>query len=164
MHRKYNIENNINGDKMKDIYSKFIVTNKNTDKIYEVAKNMLDYNIGFIPIVKSQKIIGVITDRDITTRIVANKIDLESSIDNYITKNLIYIDINKSIMDAKTLMEREKVKRLLVTDNNKLIGIISISDIIIKLDDKDSSTLLKNIFEKETNIKYINSDINDFYL
>ena len=149
---------------MKELISKNIVTNKSTDKIYEVAKNMNKYNIGFIPITKENKIIGVITDRDLATRILSNKIDLEQNIEDYITKNIIYIDINKNIDDACALMSNYKVKRLIVTDNKKMIGIISLCDIITKLNNDECGKLIKHILKKENNIKFINSDIDDFYL
>ena len=131
---------------MENIISYNLITNKNTDKIFEVANNMLKNNIGFIPIEKDKKIIGVITDRDIAIRIVANKIDLNQKIEDYITKNIVCINKNNSIEEVKKIMIQNKIKRLLVEDNNKIIGVISLSDIILKLNDLECSNLIKTIF------------------
>lgn len=149
---------------MENIISYNLITNKNTDKIFEVANNMLKNNIGFIPIEKYKKIIGVITDRDIAIRIVANKIDLNQKIEDYITKNIVCINKNSSIEEVKKLMIQNKIKRLLVEDNNKIIGVISLSDIILKLNDLECSNLIKTIFENQNKLKIINSHINDFDL
>ncbi|MBQ9181521.1 MAG: CBS domain-containing protein [Bacilli bacterium] len=149
---------------MENIISYNLITNKNTDKIFEVANNMLKNNIGFIPIEKDKKIIGVITDRDIAIRIVANKIDLNQKIEDYITKNIVCINKNNSIEEVKKIMIQNKIKRLLVEDNNKIIGVISLSDIILKLNDLECSNLIKTIFENQNKLKIINSHINDFDL
>ena len=149
---------------MENIISYNLITNKNTDKIFEVANNMLKNNIGFIPIEKDKKIIGVITDRDIAIRIVANKIDLNQKIEDYITKNIVCINKNNCIEEVKKLMIQNKIKRLLVEDNNKIIGVISLSDIILKLNDLECSNLIKTIFENQNKLKIINSYINYFNL
>ena len=73
------------------------------------------------------KIIGVITDRDIVIGPVMNN---ESSIEDFISKNIISIDENSDILDALTLMKENKVKRLLITKKEKYTGVLSLSDLL----------------------------------
>ena len=144
---------------IKDIVKKNLIAcdiNNNIDSICEVMER---YNIGFIPIKNNLDVIGVITDRDIVIRALANK---NESLENIITPNIVSIDINKNINDALELLKINKIKRLLVKDNNEYIGVISISDIIRK----DPSnikiiTTLQEIYQDEI---IIDTDIDDFIL
>ena len=81
--------------KIKDIMNKDIISCDINSSIYEVAKKMLEYNIGFIPITSNDNIVGVLTDRDIVVKILANKDD---KIKGYLSDILITIDINKLVI------------------------------------------------------------------
>ena len=126
------LSNNINGDEMKieDIMTKNIITSNIKCSIYEVSLLMKNYNIGFIPITEQNKVIGVITDRDIVIKAISNSSNTNTNIENYITKKIIYLEQNHDIEDCLKLMSKHKVKRIIITNKGKMIGIISISDII----------------------------------
>ena len=111
---------------MNNLISKNLIVVDIKSNIYEVADTMKRYDVGFVPVSDNNKIVGVLTDRDIVTKIVANKDEL---IESYINKP-ISIDLNDSIENALTLMSKHKIKRLLVSSNNKLVGILSISDLL----------------------------------
>ena len=111
---------------MNNLISKNLIVVDIKSNIYEVADTMKRYDVGFVPVSDNNKIVGVLTDRDIVTKIVANKDEL---IESYISKP-ISIDLNDSIENALTLMSKHKIKRLLVSSNNKLVGILSISDLL----------------------------------
>lgn len=150
--------------KVKEIMNKnIIVVNKN-DKVWEVAKKMKEYNIGFIPVVNNSKIIGIITDRDIIVNSISNNNDKNESIDNYINKNIIYIDLNKKITEALNLMKKNKIKRLIVTNDKKIVGIISLSDILTTNFDDEILKTIKSIWTINEKEKYIDAQIDDFYL
>lgn len=129
--------------------------------INEVACKMKEADIGFIPISEDNIIVGVITDRDIVTKIIANN---DNKVKGYINKDLIKISKNSSIENAVKLMGEKKIKRLLVEDNEKLVGIISLSDILNNLNSEVVFENIKKIFEIYRNTdKYI-TDINEFEL
>lgn len=145
--------------KVKDIMCKDIIVMDIESSLYEISKTMKEYDIGFMPISKENKIIGVLTDRDIVTRIIANKDD---KIAGYITKDIISIDENKDINEALTLMSKHKIKRLIVTSGEKVIGIISLGDLLQV--DNEAIKCASHIFEINRNTdKYI-TKINEFYL
>lgn len=159
------IFNTINGDYMNlvDIMSKKIIVGNKDDNIVKIADIMKKYDIGFIPIVDNKKIIGVITDRDITTKAVSNN-DINNHISNYMTKNIISISSNSSISDALNTMKKNKIKRILISDNKKIIGVISISDILNCNINDQLLNSIKEIWEISPNIHKYETEIDEFYL
>lgn len=149
---------------LKNYISKNLIVGNIDNTIFEIGKIMRDFNIGFLPIAEGSKIVGVITDRDIVVNCIANNELKSNAVKDYITKNIISIDISKSIESALNLMGGNKVKRLLVTNNNKLIGIISMADIINNYNNKELIIKnLKDIFEIIVD-NYFNPKVYDFYL
>ncbi len=143
---------------MNNLISKNLIVVDIKSNIYEVADTMKRYDVGFVPVSDNNKIVGVLTDRDIVTKIVANKDEL---IESYINKP-ISIDLNDSIENALTLMSKHKIKRLLVSSNNKLVGILSISDLLNT--DCNYIKAIKEIFEINKNDDTYITKVDEFYL
>lgn len=161
------MSNNINGDDMKieDIMSKNIIIGSITNTIPEIATIMKKYDIGFLPISDQQKIIGVITDRDIVINALSNNCNQNDIIDKYINKNIISIEQDEKIENAIKLMGEKKVRRLIITKNNKMSGILSLADIISANNDKDLIIdALQRIFEINRNDDLFKTEIDEFYL
>lgn len=141
--------------------SKKIISCKSTCNIYDVAKLMKENNIGFIPIIDDD-LKGVITDRDIVIKNIFNK---DEKIKSYLNKNVITIDENANINDTLTLMSKYKIKRLVVTNNNKVTGIISLSDILnTQADNSELINTFKSIYQIKNNEQNKDSEIDDYYL
>lgn len=147
-----------------DIMSKKIIVGNTTNTLSEIAELMRKYDIGFIPIVDKNKLVGVITDRDIVINAISNNCSFNDLIDKYVVKNIISIEQNKSIDDALNLMALKKVKRLIVTDNNKISGILTLSDILGKYDNEIILDTFKQIFEINRNDDLFSTEIDEFYL
>ena len=147
-----------------DIMSKKIIVGSTTNTLSEIAELMKKYDIGFIPIVDKNKLVGVITDRDIVINAISNNYSFNDLIDKYVVKNIISIDQNKSIDDALNLMALKKVKRLIVNDNNKISGILTLSDILGKYDNEIILDTFKQIFEINRNDDLFSTEIDEFYL
>lgn len=149
--------------RIKEVVNKNMIVGNVNNSITEVANIMKVHNIGFLPISKDEKIIGVITDRDIVINCISNNVDNNEKIENYINRNIIYIDWNREIKDALDIMAREKIKRILISDNMKLIGILSLSD-IINLDEKKVLETIKTIWRLKDNNRNIEPEIDEYYL
>lgn len=150
---------------IEDIMSKDLIVGYINDTIYALANKMQKWDIGFIPIADNTKIVGVITDRDIVVSAISNNIDLNTEVGKYMTRNIISIEKKQSIEEALNLMGKQKIKRLLVTDNGKFVGILSLSDIInIDLDSKLIINNLKKIWEISRNVDEYKTEIDAFYL
>lgn len=145
---------------IKKIMSKNIITKDINSPIWEIARVMDEYNIGFIPITDKNKIIGVITDRDICIRCLQKNNDLQKSINDFITRDVITINIDDNISEALRIMADKKIKRLMVKDNKKIVGILTLSDIINHYDTisellptlKAIWTIEKNDFESDVKV------------
>lgn len=145
---------------IKDIMSKKIISCKSNSTIYDVAKLMKKYNIGFIPVI-DDKLLGVITDRDIVIKCLFNN---DTNIKSYINTNIICIDENEEIKSALKLMSKNKIKRLIVTNKKEIVGILSLSDILNSNLDNEIINTIKSIYEIKDNKLNINSEIDEYYL
>jgi len=115
--------------KVKEIMNKAVVVDHNIS-VREAAKIMSDRNIGSLIILKSSKIIGIITERDVMKNISS----LSKGISSIMSKNVISVECNESIDNAALIMNEKKIKRLPVVDSGKLVGIITATDLIANSD------------------------------
>ena len=143
------------------IISKKIISADKSSSINEVSSLMKKHNIGFIPIKNKNKIIGVITDRDIALSIPYLK-STNDKIEPYISNNIIYINVENNIDDALKLMSTKKVKRLLVKEKDNTVGVLSLSDILNHTDDISISDTYKSIFFINDNNNQLLSEVDDF--
>lgn len=146
LHSKFHIKNGDNM-KIKEVMTKdMVVANPNTT-IEEASNMMKNYDIGFLPIMEEDDFTGVITDRDIVVRAIANGKDSNEKIENYITNYIISITSDSSLEDALQIMASERIKRLMVEEDNKIVGLVSLSDILNKQNDDNFLEYVIAIFE-----------------
>ncbi len=151
---------------IENLMSKDLIIGNITDNIYDIAILMKKYNIGFVPIAKGKQIIGVITDRDIVINAICNKAKSDDSIEDFMSVNLITINKDEDINKALDLMGFKKVKRLLVESENKVVGVISISDIVKNENVADDAILdnLRKLLEIYEKVNTEDAKIDEFYL
>ncbi|MDQ0492203.1 MULTISPECIES: CBS domain-containing protein [Paenibacillus] len=121
--------------KVQEVMTKKCVTVTPQDNIYEVAVKMKDNDTGFIPVVEkegSDKLIGVITDRDLVVRGYADKHSGSSSVDAVMTTGIRTARADMSVDQAAELMAEQQIRRLPVTEGDRLIGIVSIGDLAVR--------------------------------
>lgn len=133
----------------------------NDSNLEDIAKAMKRYDVGMVIIKENNKIKGIITDRDIVTKILANK---DNKIKEYLTTNLVSIDINSDMNEAIDLMKKHKIKRLLVKKDNKLIGVLSLSDLLNTVDNNILIETYKTIFSINRNTDKYLTNIDEFEL
>src|SRR5579859_1104877 len=101
----------------------------------EAAKVMRDKDIGDVVVVDSGRLVGVVTDRDIVVRAVADGITpADTTLGSVVSKDLVTIGPQASARDAALLMRDRAVRRVLVCENDQLIGIVSIGDLAVDID------------------------------
>lgn len=116
----------------------------------DVAKMMVDNDCGQIPVVEDltgRKLTGVITDRDIATRIVAQgRNSLEARASDCMSTPGISVTADTSLDSCCALMEANKIRRVPVTDNEgSLIGIVSLADVVRETNSATSVGVLKEV-------------------
>ena len=85
-----------------------------------LAKKMMQHDIGAIPVGENDQLIGMVTDRDIIVRAVANGKDISKlTARDIMTKGMIYCQDTEEVNDAVRIMESKKIRRLPVLDENK---------------------------------------------
>jgi len=96
-----------------------------------LAKKMLEQDIGAIPIGENDRLIGIVTDRDITLRAVANGKDISGlTARDVMTKGIVWCRDIDEVNQAVNIMQTKQVRRLPVIDQNKrMVGILSMGDI-----------------------------------
>jgi CBS domain-containing protein len=99
--------------------------------LLELARLMRDHNIGAIPIGENDRLVGMVTDRDIVCRGLALGLDLgKATARDVMSKGVFYCKDTQDVADAARTMEQNKVRRLpVINDNKRLVGILSVGDI-----------------------------------
>ncbi len=99
--------------------------------LIEVAWAMWKHNVGAIPIGESDRLIGMVTERDIVCRGLAQGLDLSTATaGDVMTKGIVYINESADLRDAAETMERMNVLRLAVlSDSKRMTGILSVNDL-----------------------------------
>ena len=109
--------------------------------VVEAARLMRDEHIGSLPITDGDALVGMITDRDITTRVVAQGVDLATtSVGDVFSEDLVSVEPDKELEEALQLMARHQVRRLPVVENGRLVGIVAQADIALSLSDDEKKT------------------------
>ena len=94
--------------------------------VSDVAKIMIEKNVGSVVVTRDFEPLGIITERDIIERIVlTNKNVNEIAAQEIMTAQLLTIDSNRTIEDALAIMHNNHLRRLVVVNGNKLVGIVT---------------------------------------
>jgi CBS domain-containing protein len=105
--------------------------------VVEAARLMREEHIGSLPITDDEQLVGIISDRDITTRVVAEAADpMKSSVGDFSSRDLITVEPDKDLDEALQLMARHQVRRLPVVENGRLVGIVAQADIALSENEK----------------------------
>jgi CBS domain-containing protein len=97
----------------------------------DVARKMRDLDIGAIPIGENDRLVGMVTDRDITCRAVANGADYSKmTAGDVMTKNIIFCRDTEDLDDALRIMEQRQVRRLpVINEKKRMVGMLSLGDV-----------------------------------
>ena len=117
--------------KVKDAMHKGVEWVEPTMSLVEIAAKMLNSDIGAIPIGENDRLIGMVTDRDIVIRGVAKGAAISGlTARDVMTKGIVYCRDDEELDDALRIMEQKKLRRLPVLDENKrMVGMLSLGDL-----------------------------------
>ena len=138
--------------KIKDIMSRQIASLNSDDSVGKAAQLMKAYNVGSIPICTQNSVVGIVTDRDIALRSVANGEDGSGLIKDVMTANPVVGTPDMEVDDAVRLMSEKQIRRLPIVENNNLVGMVSLGDISVEPKLQDNAEIaLKNISKPAAN-------------
>jgi CBS domain-containing protein len=115
--------------KVKDVMTVSVRTISPNANMDEAAKLMRKFRIGSLVVVKDDKPVGIITERDLAYKIVAEG-KMNAKVGEVMSRDLKTIDKDKTIVEAAKLMAAHVIRRLPVVEEGKLVGIITLEDIM----------------------------------
>ena len=118
--------------------------------IREAARKMRDNDIGDVVVEKAGKLCGIVTDRDIVVRAIADGKDAETTnLGTICSSDIISLSPEQTDEDAVRLMREKAIRRLPVLENGKVIGIVSLGDLAV---DKDPRSVLGQVSAAAGNV------------
>ena len=122
--------------------------------VADVAAIMRDMNVGVVPVTDDDRLLGVITDRDITIRVTAaGMAPQDVTVQDFMSPNVVTVSPDDSVDDVRKLMADHQIRRVMVVDDGKLVGVVSLGDVALNERDKDAKTgqVLEKVSE-QTNL------------
>ena len=115
---------------VRDLMVSTVVTIEPGTGVVDAAKRMIQEEKGPLPIVEGERPVAIVTDRDIIAHVVAEGRDPKSmTVDNSASQEIVTIGPEKDINEARRLMDEHELDRILVVEDDRLVGIISEADI-----------------------------------
>ena len=102
------------------------------DSIQNAARIMRDEDTGAVPVVENGRPVGIVTDRDIVVRAVAEGGEANRPVSDVVTGSVVCVTPEMSTREASELMSEHQVRRLPVVEGDRLVGIVSIGDLAVK--------------------------------
>ncbi|TYP76426.1 CBS domain-containing protein [Paenibacillus methanolicus] len=127
-------------NKIREIMTTDVKTVGLKEDIRTVAALMRDSDVGVIPVVEGDRCVGLVTDRDIVIRGIAEN-KQSFTVEDVYSKRIIGVKPETSIKEAAKLMADEQIRRLPVMDDDKLVGIVSMADLALDKNSKDEAEL-----------------------
>ena len=118
---------------VEDIMTKALITVNLSTTALQVAKMMEQGGIGAILVQDNDNPVGIVTDRDFATKIAANDLPIKTAVEFIMSSPLITINHNEPISAAAERMTSKKIRKLAVTENGKVVGIITSTDLVTQL-------------------------------
>lgn len=116
--------------KVRDIMTKEIACMSADEPVEKAAELMKQYNVGSIPVCEGDNVIGIVTDRDIALRYVADRRNtMWQPISNVMTMDPVVGSPDMDAQDAAKLMGEKQIRRLPIVDRGTLVGIVALGDI-----------------------------------
>ncbi|MBC8079000.1 MAG: CBS domain-containing protein [Gorillibacterium sp.] len=135
---------------VKDIMSRDIATVNQHDNIFQAAVLMKEKNIGFIPVMNENHVVGTLTDRDLVIRGYAQKHPGSTMINEVMSTSIVAVCPETSLKEAAELMATEQIRRLLIIEKGHLVGVVALGDLAVHDSSEDrAGAALGDISEPE---------------
>jgi CBS domain-containing protein len=131
---------------VREIMTKEVAKAAPDTTLEEIAAIMKDEDTGAVPVLDDGELMGLITDRDIVIRCIADGKDAsEITADEIISEDLETIEPDADVEEALRLMSQKQIRRLPVVEDGTLVGIISLGDIAVKTGDDQAADTLQDV-------------------
>jgi len=123
--------------KVEKIMTRKIETIPRSLSLQEAAAKMRDLDVGVLPIVEDGKPVGIVSDRDMTIRGIAKSTDLSTmTVADVMTEEIHSVSPSDNVEEVAKRMREKNVRRVLVLDDGKVAGIVSLGDLALEAKDR----------------------------
>jgi len=120
---------------IREVMTQPVVTAEASDSLERVAELMRDRNVGSVVVCDGGRPVGVITDRDLALVVAADGVDVGEQAGGYASRPLVTGDVEMEIEEAVAVMVQHRIRRLPVTEEDGLAGIVTIDDLAVRAGD-----------------------------
>lgn len=133
------------GEIVKDKAVRFIDEGKT---VIEAAEYMDKFNVGAVPVLNGDRLVGIFSERDLLRRCVTKKLDMgNTKVEEVMTERVIVMEASDSYEDCLRIMKQENIRHVPVIDGDKLVGVISIRDLMqVDMDEKEQKIDILNSY------------------
>jgi len=127
--------------KLREMMTRGVETTHPQDGLTEAAMKMRSLDVGSLPVVDGERLVGILTDRDITVRAVAEGRELATTlVDDVMTREVVFASEDQEVDEAARIMGQRQIRRLPVVDRDqRLVGIVSLADLAVDSPDRGTA-------------------------
>jgi CBS domain-containing protein len=118
-----------------EVMTQAVITAEASDTLRRVGELMRDHNVGSVVVCEGGRPVGVITDRDLALAVAADGVEVEEDAGDYASRPLVTGETDMDIEEAVALMVQHRIRRLPVTADGDLAGIVTIDDLAVRAGD-----------------------------
>ena len=134
------------GKRVKDAMTSDVKTATPTQSLTDAAKLMKEEDVGSIPIVDGERLVGVVTDRDIVVRGIADGSDPHAiRLGDIASRDVVTVRPDDDLDEALRLMAQHQVRRLPVVEDGQLVGVVATADVAHEAKEKDLGHVVEEI-------------------
>jgi len=116
------------------------------ETLVDAARMFSKYDVGAMPVVDEDTLVGVITDRDIVVEGVAKNLDLaETKISKIMSTNVITVQVTDDALAVAQVLADNQIRRVPVVDGNRVVGVVSQADVALELDNATAGGVVEDI-------------------
>jgi CBS domain-containing protein len=131
---------------VRDVMTPTVQTVSPSQSLAEAAEVMKGEDVGSVPIVEEGRLAGILTDRDIVMRAVAERRDPQAvKVDEVASRELVTVEPEQDLDEALALMARHQVRRLPVVEQGRLVGMLAQADVALEAKEKNVGETVEEI-------------------
>jgi CBS domain-containing protein len=112
------------------------------DTVFDALKMMSDKDVGALLVIEDEKLVGILSERDYARRIILmDRASKTTTVSELMTRNVLYVTPEKTLEDCMVIMASKKIRHLPVMENEKLMGLISSTDVVRNIISEQKSTI-----------------------
>ena len=116
------------------------------ETLVDAARMFSKYDVGSMPVVDGDTLVGVITDRDIVVEGVAKNLDLPNTqISKIMSKNVVTVQVTDDALAVARVLADKQIRRVPVVDGDRVVGVVSQADVALELDNATAGEVVEDI-------------------